>query len=287
MSFSIRIWFYGLADHPNRWHLWRNYWEYRALTQAFQKLGWDIGHETSDIDLLLYGMDHVKDLKAPRKFGWIDGHPDTAMKEDWSNYEHVWVRSHHWLPEFKKVMPRSSVILGAPTNILYTPRTISPDYDIAFLGAPSDERVVILQHLINLNKYKILVAGSLGGALKGNFDYYGDFVQNAEMGIFYNRAWVSPYIITNQIDTEKGFVSSAPFDIAAMSDCMVIHEYNKGLRDIFKTMPMFYDMGDLEHKIDYYIKYHDIAKNIADISRRDANVYTFDAAARTMEEYFT
>jgi spore maturation protein CgeB len=232
-------------------------------------------------------MDHVKDLTAPRKFGWIDGHPDTAMKEDWSQYEHVWVRSHHWLSEFKTVMPRSSVILGAPTNLRYAPRNKDPEYDIAFLGAPSDERVVILQHLINLNKYKILVAGSLGNELKGDFTHEGDFIENDEMGLFYNRAWVSPYIITNQIDTEKGFVSSAPFDIAAMSDCMVIHEQNKGLRDIFKVMPVFFDLKDLEDKIDYYIKYNDVAKRIAATSRSEANDYTFDRAAKQMEDFIT
>lgn len=286
---KVRIFYYGMSD-PNldTRRLWRNYWEYISLSQAFIKRGIEVVETNPDVDLLLYGYDHVYDVTAPKKFAWIDGHPEMALRENWNEYNHVWVRSHIYLPIFQSVTyPKASTLLGAPT-VPCSEKSLqdsSPEYDIVFLGSTTPERLEMLNFLIDTNKYKILIGGLIGTSLKGKFDFAGTYIPHEALVEFFNKGKLHPYIHTDLTDTKYGFVSSAVLDVA-VSNCLILSEYMPGLRAYFSEIPMFDSLNNLEYLIDTYLNNQEEVSRITKISKKEACKYTFDKAVQVMEEQF-
>lgn len=281
----VKIWWFGQNDSPHRWVLWRNYWERIALGNAFSSHGFEIVDQKPDIDILMYGKDHINELTAPKRFAWIEDHGARAMLEDWSNFNHVWINSIPFHRQFREVCPHSSVLFGFPTCEVYIPRTETPEYDIVFLGGDSPNRIDFFNHL--WPKYKLGVAGSLVDYLpRGKFGNEGEHIDNNKLGSFFNKGHLLPYVCGTPSYSEDGFVSSSVYDATVTSDCLVIHEEAAGLRDVFSVMPIFRSQDALFELIDYYLGKQKEAEEIVKITRKEALEHTASKMVEHMMEAF-
>lgn len=288
----LKMLWYGLDDKPERRHLWRDYWEAMSLALAFRRLGIDIIEdysEDADIDFMIYGRMR-DDLTAPRRFAWINGQGDMACNEDWSQFDHVWIRSRPYAGIFREACPQSSVLLGSPTNIRFASRTEEPIYDITYLGGESAERIDLLNMLIDKG-YKIGVGGGLVNYLpKGKFGNEGHFVENNRLGEFFNKGKLFLYTISHYKDTANGFISSTPLDCAATSEALILHEAGPGVKDVFSRILQFdfTVLSDLEEKIDYGLSIYDSEEFRARVrtSRKEAMAVSNDVVAAEMREFF-
>jgi hypothetical protein len=286
-TYKIRVWWYGLNAPPNQWQYWRNYWEFKSFTNALMRqnigVAWD--YEEPDIDFLMWGMDHFNDLTAKRKFAWLEDHGAFAMQQDWSDFEHVWVRSYPFHDKFKEVCPQSSVILGTPTVMNFVERKDPPKYDLVFLGSATPRRVDFLKYLIK--RYSIGVAGSLVNVLPaGKFGNEGFHFPNHKLGEFFNMGYIFPFLMGDPDYIRNGFISSSVYDMAATSECLLLHENGPGFRDIFSEAPTFDSYDEAVENIDYYLSHKREMEKIVMKSRAEALQFTDDIAVEKMKPYF-
>lgn len=284
---SIRVYWYGLNDHPSRHRYWRNYWELQSFAKALENNGFEVSRDYSsaDIDFLMWGMDHFHDMQGPRKFAWLEDHGAFAMQQDWSDYEHVWVRSKPFQEKFKEICPQSSVILGTPTVTNFIKRTSPPKYDVVFLGSATPRRIDFLKFLIK--RYRVGVAGSLTQALPaGKFGDEGFHFENTKLGEFFNMGYIFPFLMGDPDYIRNGFISSSVYDMAATSECLLLHENGPGFRDIFSEAPTYDSYDEAVEKINYYLNNKDEIERVVKISREEALTFTDDAAVKQMKPYF-
>lgn len=281
---KIRVLCYG--DNAPNYMMWRDYWEKIALSDAFKRKDYQIVTEDADIDILLYGnSEDFKRLTASQRFCWIHSHPEEATSQDWGQFEHVWVRSKVFLDKFKDMCPHSSILYGLPTITAFRKRSQNaPIYDIMFIGAATQARIDMLDFLVNKG-YKVCSGGGVGEFVT-RADWFGQYVPFHRTPDFYNLGKVVIYIDSNTDGPEWGFVSAVPFDVAASSEALCIHEPNPGLRHVFSKMPETEDLRDsLTTTLNYYLT-NDVERDqIAQICRVEAMEYTADKAVVHMEKW--
>ena len=264
-----------------------DYWVMKELENEFSKRGYEVVKENADLDFYLFGYFAFADnMTAPRRMCWVYSHPNSVTTSKWKEFskqfEHIFVLSSTFKVE------NSSVLLGASSKE-FVKREKEPEYDIIFVGnSGKPERVEIMNYLIDLNKYKICLAG--GGwinALKDKIkkvDYKGRYIKNDKLSEFFNQGKLSFYSAHSDMRRE-GFVAVRILDIFRGSENLCISDDNHGLEDIFRFIPKYRDKEDLVFAIDFYLSNPMIVDTIARKCREDVQQWTFDKTVTEIERW--
>ena len=268
-----------------------DFWVQKDLENEFEKRGYEIVDKDSDIDFYLFGNTLFNDyLSAPRRFCWVYSHPDFIKnnKKEWElfskQFEHIFVLSN----KFISSVDGSSLLLGASSK-KFVPREEAVKYDIVFVGnSAKPKRVDTIKYLINLNKYKICLAGGGWEKKLGNLinkiDYKGSYIDNDKIGEFFNQGHLSFYSAHEDMQRE-GFVAVRILDIFRSSECLCLSEDNPGLKDISINIPTYSNDRDLSKKIDYFLKNPKKIRQTIKKCRKDINKYTFIETVNEIEKW--
>lgn len=254
---------------------WADYWVKVDLQIEFLKQGHQIVDKNPDLDFYLFGDHaHSASLTAPRRFCWLYSHPDKIRENFTSQFEHVFVLSRTLLSQVNN----SSLLLGASSK-QFTPRQTDPQYDLIFVGnSHKPKRVEIIKHLIQLDRYKICLAGGAWpkalGPLIHKVDYKGPYIDNAQLGQFYNQGLLSFYSAHGDM-RRHGFVAVRILDIFRSSENLCISDDNIGLRDIFRGIPTYTDKKHLAKQLDWFLHRPTARDHITQDCRQDADHFTF------------
>lgn len=264
-----------------------DYWVMKELQKEFKKRGYEIVKENADLDFYLFGYYAFADnMTAPRRMCWVYSHPNSVKQKKWKEFskqfEHIFVLSN----TFK--VDNSSVLLGASSKE-FVPRTEEPEYDIMFVGNPGKpERVKLMNYLVSLDKYKICMAG---GSWKGKIINETDklthaarYIPNEKLGEFFNKGKLSFYSAHEDMRRE-GFVAVRILDIFRSSENLCISDDNHGLKDIFRFIPTYKDMMELEERIDIFLQFSEARKMVALECREDVQQWTFEKTVTEIERW--
>lgn len=278
--------------HPKRTHLHTqcgDYWVKLDLEKEFIKRGYKITEENADLDFYLFGnYSYNNYMSAPRRFCWIYSHPDLIQLDEWKifskQFEHIFVLSNKFI---SKVNGNSSVLLGASSK-KFNIRKENPKYDIIFVGnSAKPMRVKIIKYLIQLNKYKICLVGrgwnkKLGDQIK-KINYIS-YIDNEKLGEFFNCGLLSFYSAHEDMRKE-GFVAVRILDIFRGSENLCISDNNPGLKDIFRSIPIYENEKDLSNKIDWFLNHPKERKIIALKCRVDVQQWDFNKIIIEIEKW--
>ncbi len=254
---------------------WADYWVKKDLEREFTRQGHKIGNCNPDLDFYLYGnASRFDSMSAPLKFCWIYSHPNSFPKKLACLFDHIFVLSKSFLPH----IPNSSLLIGGSSK-KFIPRKQDPKYDIVFVGnAGKPLRIQVINHLIESHKYKICLAGTgwpqrLKNKIK-KIHYAGPYVQNSELGQFFNQGLLSFYSSHDDM-RRHGFIAVRLFDVFRSSENLCISEYNPGLKDVFRAIPTFENPVDLVDWIDWFLRYPKERERIALSCRQDVEQWSF------------
>ncbi len=264
---------------------WADYWVKRGLEIEFAKRGYRVVGENADLDFYLFGgYVNFHKITAPIRFCWIYSHPDLVRENLIARFDHVFIASKTFLPKIN-----NSTLLFSGSSKTLTPRKNIPEYDLVFVGnAGKPKRVETLKYLIDLNKYKIGLAGSGWDTVLDNriseVDYRGPYIDNAKLGEFFNQGLLSFY--TGHEDMRKGgFVPVGILDIFRSSENLCISETNAGLHEMFRNIPMYGSKEFLAPQIDWFLEHLEERERVALRCRQDAAEWTFGRVVDEVERW--
>ena len=264
---------------------WADYWVKRDLEIEFARRGYEVVSESADLDFYLFGAyGRFDKVTAPIKFCWVYSHPDFMQDNFAAQFDHVFVLSKALLSKVS-----NSTLLFGGSSKTFIPRKEKAKYDLVFIGnTGSPKRVETIKYLVDLKKYKIgLAGGGWDNALRGKIsdvDYKGPYVDNAELGEFFNQGLLSFY--TGHEDMRKeGFVAVRILDIFRSSENLCISETNAGLHEMFRNIPMYGSKEFLVPQIDWFLEHPDERERVALRCRQDAEKWTFGKVVDEVERW--
>lgn len=273
------------TPNPKSEHHWGDYFMALALKKSFEKKGYNaIIHEKEywydndnvDIVLVLRGLYNYEVDKKHINLMWNISHPELVDKNEYENYDVVFISSEKYANKIKKEVYTKvyPLLQCSDPDVFYPQEDDECRHDILFVGIYREGRE-IMEDVLKTD-YPVSVYGK---HWKDNIDgkyVCGEFIRNEELHKYYS----SCKILLNDHWKEMrdwDFPSNRLFD-ALLSEAFIISDDINSAHALFKDCVVTYNgRDDLEKKIEYYLKNPSQRKKLAKKGREIVlKNHTFD-----------
>ena len=239
---------------------WGDYYLALGLKKYFNRKGykvvlhcqneWDRSHKKQSIVLVLRGLYEYTPRAGDLNLMWNISHPDSIEKNEYLNFDHVFVSS-------KKLKDNLTDVLGSKVSLLdqctdselfYKRPDVLKEYDLLFVGNTRKIFRPIVKQLIS-SEYKFGVIGEGWEEFIDKKYIVKHFVKNSELNFWYNKTEI---LLNDHWGDmrQQGFVSNRIFDGLA-AGCKIISDKPEGdLSRLEKFSNLyFYESEDNLHQL--------------------------------------
>jgi glycosyltransferase involved in cell wall biosynthesis len=237
---------------------WGDYWFKRHMRGAFESLGhlYSLRSSKADASLLLQGKFITS--KAPVKSVWICGNVERIAIETYRNYFNlVYTLSDKYTALLRERGVQCTTMWPATTAV-YEPLTDEPQDKIIYMGSIKQYEARRADCLVALGKSEVCPVEVVGEGWKRfhkqGIHFIRGYVHNKHYRDLFSQYKLGVYIHARDM-CQWDFVALRILDMMATGSCLVICDYNKGMKDIFgDIVPMFRDLTELKQQVQYFLK---------------------------------
>lgn len=232
----------------------------KVLLQIFPE--WDTDDEEYEVVIVLRGLKRYKPKRYQFNIMWNISHPDLITKEEYEEYDFVFVASDTWTNVLKNQInvPVDSLLHCTDPELFYPKYSKQYEHELLFMGNINGKIRIIIEDSLHTNKE--LSIKKKWDEFANEKQTFNDHIPNISL----HKAYFSSKILLNyhcENMKEKGFISNRIFDGFA-SGAFIISDEIVGARKIFGDALITYnDHQDLNKTIDYYLEHNEERKKLA------------------------
>lgn len=263
-----------MPDDENK-KFWGDYHYALAMKKELEKRGYEVDvrpyqrwydNTDSAFNIVLRGNRpyYPKEEPKQRNIMWNISHPMDVPEGEYNRYDFVYFASEKLAGQLAgKLKTECGVLLQCTDpEVMKSREGSEKKYELLFVGNSRRVYRQVIQDALTLN-YRLTIFGRHWDEFpEAQKCVEGAYMPNEQVGQAYHDAKI---VLNDHWDDmrETGIVSNRLFDALA-ADAFVISDDMPEIEELFDgTVVTYKDRGDLEEKVDYYMKHPDEAEALA------------------------
>ncbi len=265
MSFKTKI---SIKIPIPKWketHQWGDYHMGQALKREFENEGFEVIIQTlsewyngedddCDVVIVLRGLTSYNTRKKHFNIMWNISHPDMVIKEEYNQYDHVFIASELWANKIREMVnvPVTALLQCTDPELFYHDYDGNYAHELLFVGNSRNVYRKIIKDLLPTTKDLSIYGADWRNYVDEKY-ITGKHIPNNEL----RKAYSSCKILLNDHwddMREKGFISNRLFDGFA-TGTFIISDNIKGASDVFEDALVTYsNPEELKNLVNYYLE---------------------------------
>ena len=206
-----------------------------------------------DVVLVLRGLSRYHPQEGQFNMMWNISHPDQVTREEYNQYQQIFVASEHWAEEIKEKInvPVEGLLQCTDPELFYPEPDEKYQYDLLFVGNSRKEHRKIIKDLLPTS-YNLAVYGKNWKRFIKRRYIKGKHIPYTEL----RKAYSSTKILLNDHwddMRDKGFISNRIFDGFAAGS-FIISDNIKTEKIFGDALVTYQTPEELEKLIDLYLE---------------------------------